>query len=135
MIARVPALLVLGLLLVPAAVAAPATTGAGPRVVFHAPTHTPKVNVRWPWSITVSTVARAPLAATISAAIVDPIGGVHPVEYDCCKKKFITNVKIKGRFADKVIYPLASKGYRVVFRVTVKTRLGTRVVNYWVKAR
>jgi len=127
------ALLVFALLLVPAA--GTAGTVAGPRVVFRATTHTPKVNVRWPWSITVSTLVGAPLAATISVAIVDPIGGVHPVEYDCCKGKFITNVKIKGRFADKVIYPLASKGYRVVFRVTVRTALGRRVVNYWIRAR
>jgi len=127
------ALLVFALLLVPAA--GTAGTAAGPRVVFHATTHTPKVNVRWPWSIAVSTQAGAPIAGTISVAIVDPIGGVHPVEYDCCKNRFITNVKIKGRFADKVIYPLASKGYRVVFRVTVKTALGRRVVNYWIRAR
>jgi hypothetical protein len=130
---RILALLVFALLLLPAAGTAGMT--AGPKVVLHATTHTPKVNVRWPWSITVSTQAGRPLAATISVVIVDPIGGVYPVEYDCCKKKFITNVKIKGRFADKVIYPLASKGYRIVFRVTVKTALGRRVVNYWIKAR
>jgi hypothetical protein len=130
---RILALLVFALLLVPAA----GTAGvvAPPKVVFRAPTHTPKVNVRWPWSIAVSTQAGSPLAATISVAIVDPLGGVHPVEYDCCKKKFITNVRIRGRFADKVIYPLASKGFRVVFRVTVKTALGRRVVDYWIKAR
>ena len=127
--ARVLATSILALVLVPAAAAAP------PRVVFHAPTHTPRINVRWPWSITVSTAAGKPLAARISVAIVDPIGGVHPVEYDCCKGKFITNVRIKGRFADKVIFPLASKGYRVMFRVTVKTALGRRVVNYWIQAR
>jgi hypothetical protein len=131
--ARILALLVFALLLVPAGVTA--GTASGPRVVLHATTHTPKVNVRWPWSITVSTPAGRPLASMISVAIVDPIGGVHPVEYDCCKGKFITNVKMKGRFADKVIYPLASKGYRVVFRVTVKTALGRRVVDYWIKAR
>ena len=130
---RILALLVFALLLVPAAGMAGAASG--PRVVLHAPTHTPKVNVRWPWSITVSTQAGKPLGATISVAIVDPIGGVHPVEYDCCKGKFITNVKIKGRFADKVIYPLASRGFRVVFRVTVKTPVGRRVVSYWIKAR
>lgn len=127
--ARVLVTSILALVLVPAAAAAP------PRVVFHAPTHTPRINVRWPWSITVSTAAGKPLAARISVAIVDPIGGVHPVEYDCCKGKFITNVRIKGRFADKVIFPLASKGYRVMFRVTVKTALGRRVVNYWIQAR
>jgi hypothetical protein len=127
--ARLLALVILALALVPAAAAAP------PKVVLQAPTHTPRINVRWPWSIAVSTAAGKPLAATISVAIVDPIGGVHPVAYDCCKNRFITNVRIKGRFADKVIYPLAAKGYRVVFRVTVKTALGRRVVSYWIRPR
>ena len=117
-------------LLVPLAAGA----ATGPVVVFHATTHTPKVNQRWPWSITV-TKAGAPLAARVSAAVVDPIGGVHPVEYGCCKGKFVTNVKIKGRFADYVLFPLAAKGYRVTFRVTVKTAIGTRVVRYWVQTR
>ena len=116
------------------ALAFPLAAGAAAplTVVLKTGTHTPKVNAKWPWSITVSRAGK-PLAATISAAVVDPIGGVHPVEYGCCKKKFITNVKIKGTFADYVQYPLAAKGYKVVFRVTVKTALGTRVVNYWVK--
>jgi hypothetical protein len=116
------------------ALALPLSAGAsaGPLVVFRAATHTPKVNAKWPWSITV-TKGGAPLSATISAVVVDPIGGVHPVEYGCCKKKFVTNVKIKGRFADYVQYPLAAKGYKVTFRVTVKTALGKRVVDYWVK--
>ena len=126
---RVCGLLVLALLLVPAAAAAP------PKVVFHAPTHAPKVNARWPWSVVVTTSAGKPLAARVSAAIVDPIGGVHPVAYDCCEKKFITNVRIKGRFADVVKFPLSSKAFKLTFRVTVRSALGTRVVNYWVKTR
>ena len=130
--ARVVALLVFALL-VPAA--GTARTNAAPRVVFRATTHTPKVNARWPWSIVVTTSAGRLLPATVSVAIVDPLGGVHPVEYGCCKGKFITNVKIKGRFTDYVQYPLSAKGFKLTFRVTVKTRLGTRVVTYWVKAR
>ena len=117
------------------ALALPLSAGAaaGPLVVFKATTHTPKVNAKWPWSITV-TRGGVRLPATISAVVIEPIGGVHPVEYGCCKKEFITNVKIKGRFADYVQYPLAAKGYKVTFRITVKTSLGKRVVNYWVKA-
>jgi hypothetical protein len=128
----------LGVLLVGLLVVAPpagAVTTTPPRVAFHATTHTPKVNARWPWSIVVTTAAGRLLPATVSATVVDPLGGVHPVEYGCCKRKFITNVRIKGRFADYVQYPLSAKGFRLTFRVTVKTRLGTRVVNYWVKAR
>lgn len=113
----------------------PLAAGAAPgfKVVFTATEHTPRVNERWPWSIRVTTAAGKPLAATISAVVVDPIGGVHPVEYGCCAKKFVTNVKIKGTFRDFVQYPLSAKGYRITFKVTVKTALGTRAVTYWVK--
>ena len=131
--ARVLALLVFALFLVPAV--GTAGTSAAPRVVFRAATHTPKVNARWPWSIVVTTAAGRLLRATVSVAIVDPVGGVHPVEYGCCKGKFITSVKTKGRFADYVQYPLSAKGFKLTFRVTVKTRLGKRIVAYWVKAR
>ena len=93
------------------------------------------MNARWPWSIVVTTVAGKPIAGRVSVAIVDPLGGVHPVDYGCCDRKFITNVKFKGRFADYVRFPLTSKAFRIVFRVTVRTALGTRVIKYWVKAR
>ncbi len=126
--------LVVAALAVPISVGAASAAKTAPfKIAFHAPKHTPKVNERWPWSVKVTTKAGKPLAARISAVVIDPIGGVHPVEYGCCKKKFITNVKIKGRFADYVQFPLAAKGYRVTFKVTVKTALGTRAVTYWVK--
>ena len=133
--ARVPALLVFALLFVPAAAAATAGTGAAPRVAFHATTHTPKVNARWPWSIVVTTPAGRLLPATISVVVVDPIGTAHPVEYGCCKGKFITNVEDPGPLRRLRAVPALAMGYRLTFRVTVKTRLGSRVVNYWVKAR
>ena len=126
---RICGLCVPALLLVPAAAAAP------PKVVFRAPTHTPKVGARWPWSVVVTTAAGKPVSGRISVAIVDPIGGVHPVDYGCCDGKFITNVRFKGRFADYVRFPLSSKAYRLTFRVTIRSTLGTRVVKYWVQGR
>jgi hypothetical protein len=113
----------------------PLAAGAAPafRVVFTASKHTPRVNERWPWSIRVTTPAGKLLPATISAVVVDPIGGVHPVEYGCCAKKFITNVRIRGTFRDFVQYPLSAKGYRITFRVIVRTALGTKAVSYWIK--
>jgi hypothetical protein len=118
-----------------AALALPLTAGATPafRVTFTAPKHTPRVNEKWYWSVKVTTPAGRLLPARISAVVIDPIGGVHPVEYGCCAKKFVTNVAIKGTFRDFVQYPLAAKGYRVTFKVTVKTARGTRAVTYWVK--
>jgi hypothetical protein len=103
-------------------------------VAFHATTHAPKVNARWPWSIS-ATSGGKPVAGTVTAQVVDPVGGIHPVEFGGVKTKFVTNVKFKGRFSDFVIYPPISKGIGVTFRVTVKTTLGKRVVNYPVTAR
>lgn len=111
-----------------------AGAAAGPVVVFRATTHTPKVNAKWPWSITV-TKGGKPLVGTVTAQVIDPIGGVHAVEFGGVKNRFVTNVKLKGRFSDFVIYPAISQGVRVTFRVTVKTAVGKRVVNYWVQAR
>lgn len=125
---RLAAVLVVALAISPAAGAVPAF-----KVALTASKHTPKVNERWNWKVAVASPAGKPLAATISAVVIDPVGGVHPVEYGCCAKKFVTNVKIKGSFSDYVQYPLAAKGYRITFKVTVKTALGTRAVAYWVK--
>jgi hypothetical protein len=102
-------------------------------IAFKASKHTPRVNEKWPWSIKVTTPAGRLLPGRISAVVIDPVGGVHPVEYGCCKTKFITNVKINGSFRDFVQYPFAAKGYRVTFKVTVKTARGTKFVAYWVK--
>ena len=126
---RLAALCLLALAFPIAAAAAGSLT-----VAFHATGHAPKVNVRWPWSIT-ATSGGKPVAGTVTAQVVDPVGGVHPVEFGGLKTKFVTNVKFKGTFRDFVLYPPISKGIGVTFRVTVKTVLGKRVVNYPVTAR
>jgi len=126
---RLAALCLLALAFPLAAAAAGSLT-----VTFRATTHAPKVNVRWPWSIT-ATSAGKPVAGTVTAQVVDPVGGIHPVEFGAVKSKFVTNVKFRGTFRDFVLYPAISKGVPVTFRVTVKTALGRRVVNYRVTAR
>ena len=126
---RLAALCLLSLSLPLAAAAAGSLT-----VTFHATTHAPKVNAHWPWSIT-ATSGGKPVPGTVTAQVVDPVGGIHPVEFGGVKTKFVTNVKFKGTFRDFVIYPPISKGIGVTFRVTVKTALGKRVVNYPVTAR
>ena len=118
-----------------AALVLPTAAGAASafKVTFTASKHTPRVNEKWIWSIKVTTLGGTLLPARISAVVIDPIGGVHPVEYGCCKKKFVTNVPIKGTFRDFVQFPFAAKGYRVTFKVTVKAARGTKAVTYWVK--
>ena len=134
--ARVLALLVFALLLAASRLRRRPVPVPRPASFFIATTHTPKVNARWPWSIVVTTPAGRLLPATVSVAVVDPIGGVHPVEYGCCKGKFITNVKIQGALRRLCAVPALGQGVHGSHSGSlVKTRLGTRVVNYWVKAR
>jgi hypothetical protein len=116
--------------------ALPLTAGAAAplTVTLHAAGHSPKVNVKWPWSVT-ATSGGKPVAGTVTAQVTCPVCGVRAVEFGGVKNKFVTNVKFKGRFSDFVIYPAISRGVPVTFRVTVKTALGKRVVNYPVQAR
>jgi hypothetical protein len=119
------------------ALALPLTAGARPaalKVVFTTASHTPTVNKPWRWSVTAKNGGKA-VAGTVTAQVVDPVGGVHAVQFGGSKTKYVTNVKFKGRFSDFVLFPPISRGVRVTFRVTVKTALGKRVVNYWAQAK
>ena len=99
-----------------------------------APTHTPKANTRWYWTLRVTDAARRPVAARITAHVVDPFGGVHPVEFGPTTRK-IVDFPIRGSFRDYAIWPGASKGFKLTFRVTVTARGVTRRVEYWVRPR
>src|SRR5262245_34841290 len=54
-----------------------------------APTHTPKVGTRWPYSVRVTSRAGKPLPARITVQIVDPVGGVHPVQLGVTKVNIV----------------------------------------------
>jgi len=111
-----------------------AAAAARLQVVFHPSGHTPRVNQKWPWSIQVTSRGK-PVAGTVTAQVVDPVGGLHAVELGASATKFVTNLRFRGRFADYVVYPPISRGLRITFRVTVKTALGKRVINYWIQAK
>ena len=98
------------------------------RAVLTAPGHTPKINTHWNYTLRV-TQAGKPVAARITAQIVDPIGGKHPVEFGKSTKN-ITNWPIKGAFRDFIIWPASSRGIPLTFRITVVAGKTTRVVNY-----
>jgi hypothetical protein len=103
------------------------------RVTLTAPTHTPKVGVRWPYVVRASSAGK-PIAGRITVQIVDPIGGVHPVEFDKSTKK-VTNWPFKGTFRDWVIWPLESRGVPLTFRVIVRAGKVKRVLDYRVTSR
>ena len=103
------------------------------KVTLAAPTHSPRVNVRWRYAVSV-TEAGKPVEARITAQIVDPIGGTHPVEFGA-STKHITNWPFKGVFRDFIIWPAESRGVPLTFRVTVVAGKVRKVLDYRVTAR
>ena len=107
-------------------VAAPA-----PNVALHAPGHTPKIKTHWNYSVTVTRGGK-PAAATITAQIVDPIGGVHPVEFGKSTKN-IVNWRFTGKFSDFIIWPANSAvGLPLSVRLTLHSGGQTKVLTYQV---
>ena len=51
-----------------------------------------------------------PVRATITAQIVDPFGGVHPVQFGCCSTRNVTNRSFTGVFRDYALYPPDRRG-------------------------
>jgi hypothetical protein len=116
------------------AVLAALAVGAAPfNVTLVAPTHTPKVNAKWNYSVRAVDLKGKPLHARITAQVVDPIGGVHPVEYGDTTKT-VTAIPFTGTFRDFVRWPPESRGFKVTFRVIVASSGKTVRVTYWVKS-
>ncbi len=117
------------------ALALPISAGAatGFNATFAAPTHTPKVNAKWFYTVRASRRGK-PVRATITSQIVDPYGGIHAVEFGCCKRN-VLNHPFTGVFRDYVQFPPEAQGFRLRFRVIVKALGARRVLTYWVKAR
>jgi len=117
-----------------AAAGALALSGNATKVTLTAAGHSPKINTHWPYTVT-ATSGGKPAVARISVAIVDPIGGVHPVQFGA-SKKYVTNWPFKGRFHDYLIWPANSAvGLALVVRATVKIGKSTKVVSYTVTPR
>ena len=117
------------------ALLAAVTAAAAPfHATLAAPTHTPKADVRWNYTVRVTDLKGRPLAARLTVQVSDPFGGLHPVEFGSTTKH-IVNWPVKGRFTDFVRWPAASKGFRLTVRVTVKANGATRRLEYWVKPR
>jgi hypothetical protein len=77
----------------------------------------PKAGVHWPYKV-VAVWAGKPAKATITAQIVDPLGGVHPVQFGANTKN-VTRIPFTGTFKDYVIWPKDSIGFPLKLRVIV----------------
>jgi hypothetical protein len=101
-----------------------------PTVALDAPGHSPKIKTHWNYSVTV-TKSGKPVAATITAQIVDPIGGVHLVQFGNTTKN-VKNFPFTGTFRDFVIWPADSRGIPLTFRLTVESGPTKKVIGYHV---
>jgi len=97
-------------------------------VTVTAATHTPKINARWNYTVK-ETAAGKPASGKITVQIVDPIGGVHAVEFGA-NSKDITNIAFKGAFSDYMVFPATSRGVPLKIRFTLHSSSTTKVVNY-----
>jgi hypothetical protein len=98
------------------------------KVSIGAATHHPKVNSRWGYEV------KAPGRGKLTVQIVDPIGGVHPVQYDGTKRN-VTGFPFHGVFRDYLEFPPDSRGYRLTVRATVKTAKGQGAAGYWIRSQ
>lgn len=101
---------------------------ASPQVTLTAPGHTPKINTHWNYVVR-ATVGGKPASARITAQIVDPIGGVHPVEFGK-NTKTITNWPFKGVFRDYIVWPASSRGVPLKFRIVVRIGAVKKIIAY-----
>jgi hypothetical protein len=72
--------------------------------------------------------------ATVTAQIVDPVGGVHSVQFANSKRN-VTNRPFVGVFRDFILFPPEARGIRLTLRVTVRTKGAKAVFPYWVQPR
>ena len=96
------------------------------------PTHRPKARKKWPVKIVARDARHHRLRGTVQyhflyGGQVVSTAGCHPAKPDPCS--------FKGIYHDVVRWPKRSAGYKLTFQATVRTKLGTRNLNWWVKVR
>lgn len=115
--------------------APPATATAGPvKATLEAATHSPKINLKWRYTVKVSDRRGRLLRGKITVQIVDPLGTAHPAQYDNTKKD-ITNRPFPGVFRDYLEFPADSRGYKLTVRAIAKTSKGQVTITYPVTPR
>lgn len=125
------ALGVIGVLAATAVATAAAATGL--KATIAGPTHKPKIKTKWYYVVRV-TDGGAPIKAKLTMQIVDPIGGVHLVQFGP-STKYIKSWPISGTFRDYIIWPAESRGIPLTLRATLVTAKGKTVARYSVVPR
>ena len=98
-----------------------------------APTHAPRIKTRWYYTVR-ATLAGKPAAGKLTAAIVDPIGGSHPVQFGSSTKD-LSNWPFTGRFRDFIVWPATSVGIPLKLHVVLKLGSSKRTLTFAVTPR
>ncbi len=109
-------------------------TAGAVKATLLAPTHAPKIKAKWRYTVKVTDLGGRPLSGRLTIQIVDPIGTAHAVQYDDTKQDIAAR-PFAGRFRDYVEFPGDSRGFRLTFRVIVKTAKGRVTLTYPVTPR
>jgi hypothetical protein len=121
------AIVFVALLAVPVAGAA-----VGIKATLKTPAANPEINVKWWYSIKVTNLAGKPVNARLTANVIDPFGGVHPMDYGPTgppnpgPPKPIKNRLIRGGFRDFLLFPPESRGFKLTLRWVVKAKIGEK---------
>ncbi|MEZ5101744.1 MAG: hypothetical protein R3C15_18485 [Thermoleophilia bacterium] len=101
----------------------PALTEAPADAPFRArllvPPGDPAVGTRWTYAVEATDASGAPLAATVTVEVVDPLQQAHPVQYDATEEDIVDR-PFAGRFEDYVDWPADGRGVPLLFRATVE---------------
>jgi hypothetical protein len=122
---------VVALALAPVAIGSGAHSSARWTATMSVPTHTPKARKPWPVKI-VAHQGRKKLRGTVQyhflfqGQVVGTAGCV-PSKPDPCP--------FNGTYKDVVRWPVKAVGHKLTFQATVKTKLGTKNLNWWIRVR
>ena len=122
---------VCALALAPAALGSGAHASARWTAKMTVPTHTPKARKAWPVKIVAKQGSRK-LRGTVQYHFlyqgqVVSTAGCHPNRPDPCP--------FNGTYRDVIRWPVKAVGHKLTFQATVKTKLGTKNLNWWVRVR
>lgn len=99
-----------------------------PRVVLSAPGHSPTIGRHWSYRVQVTEGGR-PVAATITAQIVDPVGGVHLIPFGPGTTP-IRNWGLRGTFTNFITFPTESRGIPLTIKMTIRVGGAKSVASY-----
>jgi hypothetical protein len=95
------------------------------------PGHTPTAGRNWPVKIVVKTASGRRLSGTVQYHFL--FGGQVVGTRSCHVHGSAPCRFTRGLYRDVIRWPARAEGIRVTFQVVVKTNLGTKKLQYWIK--